>query len=982
MSNKEKKKNPYQDTLNLQKTDFSIRANASKKEPEILQRWEKENLFLKSFSKNRDDGQKFVLHDGPPYANGHIHLGTVLNKVLKDIVTKSKRMLGFWVPIKPGWDCHGLPIELKVEEEVGKEKIDKVAFKKSCREYASKWIDIQRKEFKNLGVVMDWDHPYITMNSEYESDILKAFAKFVEGGYIDRKGKTVPWCASCQTVLAAAEIEYKERKDPSIYVLFPFDDQDSKKLFSEVLKKNQNLKINLLVWTTTPWTLPLNRAVLLHDKSKYILLKGEGNIAFVVGKDLADQICSILKIEKNILCEFDSSFFNGIKVDHPFVENLKIPILLDNSVLLNEGTACVHCAPGCGPQDYVLAVKKGLEIFSPLSADGKYTKGIKPKELEEMKISDGQIWVLRKLNEVSKLLHKTSIRHSYPHCWRCRNGLMFRATDQWFCNLQKNGLVEKTLNEIENINFVPDWGKARLNAFVSNRTEWCISRQRVWGVPITALLCKKCGWAFLNSDFIINVAQKVAKEGIEFWDKLTFEKMVEFKFISKNFKCKECSAELNEFEKETDILDVWFDSGVSHYAVLAKDEANLSLPADIYLEGSDQHRGWFQSSLLSSMILNKKTCAKTILTHGFCVDEKGYKMSKSLGNVIAPDDIIKNYSRDILRCWVASSDYKDDVSISENILKNVSEVYRKIRNTCRFMISNLYDFDIKKDAVNFENLLYIDQYAFANLYELNNKILQNYSDYDFPAIFHSLNSYCANDLSSVYLDICKDRLYIEKADSLLRRSAQTVIYHILDTVTRLMAPMLSFLSEEVSDFYQKDKNESIHFQSFSDVANIWEILGKKRQSSLELALETRGVKSSYAATYQMYMHGVWNLLEQVRQVVLKSIESKREKGIVKHSLESKVKLYINKESSQKNLLNKFIDELREKEDINRFFKDWFIVSQFEFITDESKAEKTEFDWIKVNVERADGDKCPRCWQWEITDNSEKLCKRCMLVLEK
>ena len=1016
-----KNKNPYQHTLNLQKTDFPIRANAVTKEPELLEKWKKEDLFHKTWEHNKDK-EKFVLHDGPPYANGNIHMGHVLNKVLKDFVTKFKRMEGYHVPVKPGWDCHGLPIEIKVESAFAKamadretsQKVDRVEFKKECRKYAQKWVDVQREEFKEIGVLMDWENPYLTMAPEYEADILRSLASFVDQGYIERKGKTVPWCASCQTVLASAEIEHEDRKDPSIYVLFPFDAETSKQLFSEeILKQVQDdkpLVVNLLVWTTTPWTLPLNRAVVLNPKAKYVMLalrqaQGErggdkqvdlnavrpepvegyergNNKAIIVAKDLADKICGILGIEKKVLAEFDSKIFENQKVNHTFIPNLKVPVLLDNMVLLDEGTACLHSAPGCGPEDYLLGIKNNLEIFSPISPDGKYTKGIEPKELEGMPVVDGQIWVLRKLKELGVLLHKESIRHSYPHCWRCHKGLIFRATDQWFCDLQKNFLVEKALEETEKIGFMPEFGRARLRAFVGNRPEWCISRQKIWGVPIPALLCKKCDHAFIDSKFIKKVADGVEKEGVEFWDKITIEQMIKDDFISKDFKCTKCgNNDLNNFRKETDILDVWFDSGVSHYAVLQKDKKNLGIPADIYLEGSDQHRGWFQSSLLTSMTLNNKTCTNFMLTHGFILDEKGRKMSKSLGNSIAPADIIKKYSRDIIRLWVAAVDYQNDVAVSENILKNVSEVYRKIRNTCRFIISNLYDFDIQKDAVPLDKLLKIDQYALANLYEMNKKVIQSYQEHNFAAVYYTLNNYCVNDLSSVYLDTLKDRLYVEKADGLLRRSGQTVMYYILDALTRLMAPLLSFLSEEIWQFYNKENTDSVHLQNFADIIDVWNYLSTSKMPAYMVAAQ-RGLKvpTIQEVTYSIRMQGIWNILEEIRAVVLKAIEEKRTNEVVKHSLEAKVKVYLDPNSEEIKAINDFVRDLSSTEDVTRFFKDWFIVSQFEFAASSDGLQKTTLPWVFVDVDHADGDKCPRCWQWSVTDNPEKLCKRCLEVL--
>jgi len=957
MSKKNDDKNRYQASLNLPKTEFSIRANAQIKEPEIIEKWKSEDLYEKTYTKN-EGKEKFVLHDGPPYANGPIHMGTALNKVLKDIVCKSKRMAGFHVPFKPGWDCHGLPIELKVATELKVDRnnpgFDKKSFKKACREFANKWIDVQQKEFTQIGVVAAWDRKYKTMSPEYEGSILKAFTKFIKDGYIERKGKTVPWCAYCQTVLAAAEIEYKDRKDPSIYVLFSLDKQNSEKLFADQLAKNPNLQINLLIWTTTPWTIPLNRAVVLHPTAKYVLLQGQDeNTSFVVAQELADKVCDILKIEKKVLATFDSNLFEGYKINHPLVEGLKVPVLFDNSVLLNEGTACVHTAPGCGPEDYILGIKNNLEIYSPLSTSGKYTDEIKPEELKDMSVFVGLIWVLKKLHELGRLQHKTSIVHSYPHCWRCRNGLIFRATDQWFCNLEKNNLVEKSIQEAEKIKFIPDWGMSRFEAFISSRTEWCISRQREWGVPIPGIICKKCEKAYLHHEMVEKVANKVAQVGIEYWDDATLQKLIDENILDKNFKCNSCgNNDLNSFELERDILDVWFDSGVSHYAVLKNDKM-LGFPCDLYLEGSDQHRGWFQSSLFASMILNEQAQAKQILTHGFVVDEKGHKMSKSIGNVIYPQDVMNKLSRDILRFWVSSSDYEGDIIISDQVLKNVTEVYRKVRNTCRFMVSNLYDFDIEKDAIEFDKMIKVDQFALAKLFQVNKKIRQDYQGYNFASVFHTLNNYCANDLSAGYLDLAKDRLYVEKADGLLRRSAQTVIYNILDTLTKLMAPILSFLAEEVSDFYQKDKKETIHLQQFATCPDVW---GKSN-------IQTLGG------------------LEEIKDVVLKSIEQQREAGVVKHSLEAKVTIYFDSKIEKLSIVQKFIKDLEQKEDVTRFFKDWFIVSQVEFTDSSDGLQQTSLPGVFVKAEHADGVKCPRCWQWSSQAGDDDLCPRCIDVLK-
>lgn len=978
-----KNKNPFQDTLNLPRTDFSLRAHAQEKEPEIIQRWKDQNLFEKATQLN-EGNEAFILHDGPPYANGHIHMGTAFNKILKDIVCKSKRMSGKYVPVTPGWDCHGLPIELKALAELGLDGTniqERKTLKSVCRSYASKWIDTQREEFKNIGVIMDWEHPYITMDPEYEASILRSLAVFAEKGYIERKGKTVPWCFSCKTVLAAAEIEYHDRKDPSIYVTFPLEEREAKLQFPFLYEQKPDLKISFLIWTTTPWTIPLNRAVVLNPSATYVVLQGkETNEAFIVAKDLSDKICSEIGIEKEELCEFDSLIFSGKQVNHPTIERFQVPIILDEMVVVGEGTGCLHSAPGCGPEDYLLGIKNNLEIFSPLSADGKYTKGVEPSDLEGMNIIDGQIWVLKKLVEQGNLLHKTSVRHSYPHCWRCRNGLMFRATDQWFCDLRKNDLVGRTVDQIESTTFMPSWGKARLKAFVENRAEWCISRQRQWGVPITALICDSCDQAYLNGAFINKVADHVATQGIEFWDDMNLEKLKSLSLIPDDFACSACAGTI--FRLERDILDVWFDSGISHYGVLDED-SRYGIPADMYLEGSDQHRGWFQSSLLTSMVMHGKAQTKTILTHGYVVDKDKRKMSKSLGNVVAPQEIIKQYSRDILRLWVASADYESDIVISEKALQNVAEMYRKIRNTCRFLISNLYDFDIYRDGVDLKDLMSIDSYILKQLHNLNENCREWYESHSYTAVIQALNNFCVNNLSALYLDISKDRLYCEKPASNLRRSAQTATYHILDALTHLMAPILSFLAEEVSDAYMSDKKESIHLKNFIPVINVDELIRVDQQDSLSphIASNTEVVSMS------LKMHSRWTILEEIRDVVLKEIEKLREQGIVKHSLEARITLHVDGRHAQAQEFIQFMSDLATSEDVTRFFKDWFIVSQFGYAqSGNDELCSTTIPWLTLKVEHAHGVKCSRCWQWDTHgknhDNAEKaLCSRCAEVLK-
>ncbi len=971
MSEQKEKMVNFKETLNLPRTDFPIRPESKVNDPKMLERWNNEELYAKSFTHN-EGKERFILHDGPPYANGHLHLGHAYNKILKDIICKTERMFGKQVPVTPGWDCHGLPIELKVTAE--NPGLSRTELKKKCREYAQKWVDIQREEFKALGVLMDWDYPYLTMSPDYEASILRAFGKFVSDGYIERKNKTVPWCASCQTVLATAEIEYQERKDPSIYVEFPLEKSAIKKIFPE-----GNQPVSLLIWTTTPWTLPLNRAVVIKPDADYVVLDVNGKFV-VLGKALADKLCAAMKIEKKVVKEFSSADLKGARAHHPFVPDLMVPILFDPFVALDEGTACVHSAPGCGPEDYEIAIKNDLEIFSPLSDDGKYTNGIEPKELEGMPIDDGQIWVLKKLVELDKLLHKTSVRHSYPHCWRCRNGLMFRATKQWFCDLSKDDLKKKALLACETVQALPEKSINRLKATIEGRLEWCLSRQRVWGVPIVALLCTECDTPHTSEELIEKVALQTERFGIEYWDNVALEDLV-----STNFACSNCGSKT--FEKETDILDVWFDAGVSHYAVL-KNNPPLQFPADVYIEGKDQHRGWFQSSLLTSLVLNGIAPFKTVITHGFTVDDKGRKMSKSLGNVVAPQELIDKLGTDGLRLWSSSIDVRSDAIVSDILVKNVQQVFRKVRNTCRFLLSNLYDFDYKRDAIELNKLLPIDKYALGQICRINNEVLDCYKSYDFTAVFHELADYCAVDLSSFYLDIVKDRLYTAKVDGHQRRSAQTACWYILDALTRLIAPIFSFTAEQISDHYQKEKKESIHLQKFADLHKILMLLAQEYAQYHAIpgvpfhsfdasALEEVELMNSIAQQDKL-----WTMLKGIRDAILKSMEEKREKRVLKHSLEACITVYFDMENNSIKNMAEFYRQLEHaKQDVDAFFKEFLIVSQFEISSEIKGLSSTEHPGLYVKVEHAKGDKCPRCWQWSEADEENKLCLRCQNVVK-
>lgn len=929
----------YKDTLNLPRTDFPIRADAKGDDPKMIARWAQENLYKKSFESHKGQ-EKFILHDGPPYANGHIHAGHAYNKILKDIVGKSQRMMGKNVPITPGWDCHGLPIELKVTQE--NPGVTGSALKKACRAYAQKWIDIQREEFKRLGVLMDWENPYITMSYGYEASILRAFAKFVEGGYIERKNKTVPWCAECQTVLAQAEIEYQDQKDPSVFVLFPLPQSTTQKLFANVGDRT----VNLLIWTTTPWTLPLNRAVMIKPGAEYVVLD-INNTLIVVAKALADKIVQMMSAEKKVVAEFvaEQLVAAGKMVQHPFID-LQVPLILSDTVSLDDGTAFVHCAPGCGPDDYEVGVRNNLEIYSPISPDGKYTKEINPQELAGMPVKDGQIWVIKKLAEVGKMFHKTSIKHAYPYCWRSHTPLIFRATKQWFCDLSKDGLKENAIKEADTVNALPEKSINRLKATLEGRLEWVLSRQRTWGVPIPALICTNCDYTYSTPELITKVADNVQTKGIEYWDDATAQDL-----LPANFACPSCKG--TEFKKENDILDVWFDSGVSHYAVLAQNP-DLAFPANMYLEGKDQHRGWFQSSLLTSVVLEDKAPMKEIVTHGFTVDAQGRKMSKSLGNVVSPQEMINDLGTDGLRLWASSIDISGEAVVSKIMLDNIKEVFRKVRNTSRFLLSNLYDFDIQKDVVPLDQLLLIDHYALQELAELNQKVIKAYADYDFTAVAHMLGDYCSVQLSSFYLDIIKDRLYVEKADGHMRRSAQTASWHILDTLTRLMAPILSFTAEQVSDNYQKNKTESIHLQKFASV---------KVPALIEAD------------------HNRWQMLRDIRSAVLKAIEGLRAQGIIKHSLEAQVIMHLNSDAPTAALFKSLISDLRKtKQGDKGFFEEFFIVSDVVIQENAQGLEQSEMSGLSVKIEKAQGQKCARCWQWKMSVNDRQLDERCQKIV--
>ncbi|HAU30415.1 MAG: Isoleucine-tRNA ligase [candidate division TM6 bacterium GW2011_GWF2_43_17] len=905
----------FKDTLNLPRTDFSLRADAKINDPIMLQRWEKEDLATQAMSCNKGH-ELFVLHDGPPYANGHIHLGHAYNKVLKDIITKAYRMMGFHVPVVPGWDCHGLPIEQKVSQEYA--GLQGPALKQACREYAHRWVNTQREEFKKLGVLMDWQHPYITMDPSYEASILRAFASLVRQGFVERKNKTIPWCPHCATALATAEIEYAERKDPSVYILFPVQERDA---------------TYLVIWTTTPWTIPLNQAVMVRPGALYVRVKA-GEASYILGKDRYKAVMEAVGIQEYVVEEeLTTPMLRDLVVRHPLVNRL-VPVIEDINVGLDEGTACVHCAPGCGPIDYEVGIKNALPIYSPITSDGRYDADIDPLELQGVSVADGQIWVLKRLKELGYLLASGSIRHSYPHCWRCHNALIFRATPQWFCNLQHDQIKDKAVAAVEDIAFFPEQGRTFLRSTIENRWEWCLSRQRKWGVPIPALIHTDNVSYQVLPGLIDYVADQVAQYGVEYWDAVTLEELQRAGVVP-------AEVALDDYRKEQDILDVWFDSGVSHFAVLNQRPELRGVPADLYLEGIDQHRGWFQSSLLTSMILNQKAPMRRIMTHGFTVDEQGRKMSKSLGNVVTPDELIEQVGTDGLRLWVASIGNEGDAVLSKALIQNVVAVYRKVRNTTRFLLQNLYDYTHNQDALSLDELLLLDQYALYRLLQFSDSVQAAYKRFDLTEVFRLVAEFCSVEVSAFYGDIVKDRLYCDAGAGLKRRSAQTVLWYILDTITRLIAPIFSLMAEQVTDFYQGAGHTSIHLQPFADLADLRSFFAKKDLKQYEKD---------------------WNVIRELRSLALKVIEEQRAQGVIKHPLE--VALVLS---------DRLVDDIgilkAEGFDRTGFLQELFVASR---VVIQPLAENAP----QVAVEHANGVKCPRCWQWVAALAEQGVCSRC------
>lgn len=920
----------YSKTLNLPQTEFPMRANLPEREPELLRFWQEKRIYEEQ-SKRAKGKPKFVLHDGPPYANGNIHIGTALNKILKDIIVKYRSLRGFDAPYVPGWDTHGMPIEHAAIKILGldRHQLDPLELRRECKQYALKCLDMQREDFKRLGVAGDWDNPYITLKPAYEAKQIEVFGEMAQKGYIYKGLKSVYWCISCETALAEAEIEYAEKKSHSIYVKFPLVD-DKGNLPVGIAPQN----VYAVIWTTTPWTLPANVAIALHPEFEYVWAEFGGDV-YLMAAELIETVAQANNLGSyNILARSKGAELEGMVFAHPFVDRESV-VVLGEHVTLDAGTGCVHTAPGHGQEDFEIGVQYNLPIINPVDPTGKFTA--EGGKFEGLKVEDANVPILKEVAERGLLLGKGSIRHQYAHCWRCKNPIIYRATEQWFASVE--GFREAALAAIKDVQWVPTWGEERIFNMVADRQDWCISRQRVWGVPIPIFYCQKCGVHVINDKTIDAVKELFRKEGSDAWWKYTAAEI-----LPQDFRCAECGHD--SFRKETDIMDVWFDSGSSHAAV-CEERDELVWPADMYLEGSDQHRGWFQSSLLTSVATRGRAPYRSVLTHGFVVDGEGRKMSKSVGNVIYPQEVIKKYGADILRLWVASADYKADIRISNDILKQLAEVYRKIRNTFRYILGTIADFDPGTDRVGYDQLLEIDRWALLRLEEVRQRVTKAYEEYEFHALYHTVHNYCAVDLSAIYLDILKDRLYTSVPGSVERRAAQTAMYEILTTLVTLVSPVLAFTSEEVWQHMPKVEGmpESVRLAAWP----------ADHPEYLDAALAAK-----------------WEKLLAMRSEITKALENARQTKSIGHSLDANVRLYAEG------------DEYRALAAVKADLATLLIVSGAEVVEGLAKAPaeayKAEDLALAVAVVPAGGEKCERCWIYSETvgQDAERatLCKRC------
>ena len=933
----------YKDTLNLPKTEFPMRGNLANREPEQLKRWESMGLYQKLRKTNKGK-PLFILHDGPPYANGDIHLGHAVNKVLKDIIVKGRTLSGYDAPYIPGWDCHGLPIELQVEKKIGKAgaKVSAAEFRKACRTYATKQVDGQRVDFKRLGVLGDWDNPYLTMDFKFEADIVRALARIVANGHLHKGSKPVHWCADCGSALAEAEVEYEDKTSPAIDVRFEVMDVESLKArCAHVDHKHFGKKVYVVIWTTTPWTLPANQAVAINPKLEYAMVQCEGNTGhgteyLLLASELVSSCMTRYGVETySIVGTCMGEDLENLKLHHPFYER-EVPIILGDHVTLDAGTGCVHTAPGHGQEDYAVGLRYHLKVENPVGPDGVFLAGTPLFAGKHVfKANDDVIDVLK---AKGTLVTVAKLQHSYPHCWRHKTPIIFRATPQWFISMDQQGLRQAALHSISKTQWMPEWGLARIEGMVTTRPDWCISRQRTWGVPIALFVHNKTQEPHPNSVALMEqVAQRIEQHGVDAWYDLDAKELL--------------GKDAADYSKVTDILDVWFDSGVTHFVVLNQREGYETYPvADLYLEGSDQHRGWFQSSLLTSVAMTGQCAYKAALTHGFTVDAKGYKMSKSSGNGVEPQKIANSLGADILRLWVAATDYRGEMTFSDEILKRIADAYRRIRNTSRYLLANLYDFDPAQHLLPSDQLLSLDRWAVARAMQLQDELQQAYDNYEFHLVYQKVHNFCAVDLGSFYLDVIKDRQYTTQTNSVARRSAQTAVYHIAEAMVRWFAPILSFTAEEIWQYLPGERSDSVLFAEWYEFP--------------ETSKDPYGMDLAY-----------WARVMEVRDCVNKELERLRVAGEIGGNLDAETGLYCGREIYD--LLQRLGDELR-----------FVLITSAAriYLAGEPPKEAqhctlSNNDELWISVSASAHTKCIRCWHYreDVGSSTEhpELCGRCV-----
>ncbi|AGG29897.1 isoleucine--tRNA ligase [Morganella morganii] len=921
----------YKNTLNLPETGFPMRGDLAKREPDMLKRWYKEGLY-QAIRKAKTGKKTFILHDGPPYANGSIHIGHSVNKILKDIIIKSKGMAGFDSPYIPGWDCHGLPIEHKVEQVIGKpgDKVTPAEFRAACREYAKEQIEGQKEDFIRLGVLGDWDHPYLTMDFKTEAHIIRALAKVIANGHLVKGAKPVHWCTSCASSLAEAEVEYYDKTSPSIDVRFTAADADA--VYSKFGVKNDGLPVSLVIWTTTPWTLPANRAISLNPEFDYQLVRVNDE-RLILAADLVESVMKRAGITSwTVEAGCKGSDLELLRFNHPFM-GFDVPAILGDHVTLDAGTGAVHTAPGHGPDDYVIGQKYGLETANPVGPNGCYVSGTYPS-LDGVFVLKANDIILELLKEKGALLHSENISHSYPCCWRHKTPVIFRATPQWFIGMDVNGLRPQSLNEIKGVKWIPGWGEARITAMVENRPDWCISRQRTWGTPMSLFVHKETQELHPRTlELMEDVAKRVEEHGIQAWWDLDPRDLL--------------GDDADIYEKVPDTLDVWFDSGSTHFAVVDARPEFHGNSADMYLEGSDQHRGWFMSSLMLSTAMKGKAPYREVLTHGFTVDGQGRKMSKSLGNTISPQDVMNKLGADILRLWVASTDYSGEIAVSDEILKRSADSYRRIRNTARFLLANLNGFNPETDMVKPEEMIVADRWAVGRALAAQADILKSYEAYDFHEVVQRLMQFCSVEMGSFYLDIIKDRQYTAKSDGLARRSCQTALFHIAEALVRWMAPIMSFTADEIWNVMPGKRPQYVFTEEWYDG-----LFGLNAQDSMN--------------------DDYWATLLAVRGEVNKVLEQARADKLIGGSLEAAVTLYADDALAAQ--LNRLGNELRFV----------LLTSQADvkpLSAAPESAVNSELDGLRIGFGKAEGSKCPRCWHYatDIGQDSEhpELCGRCV-----